>query len=322
MKEYEGKCLEELRIEDYLANRKGPQPGSMPAAGGMFGGSTSTSVFGTPTSQPQSSGLFGQQPTTNTLGGFGAQTSTFGQQPNSAFGQAQQPQSVFGKPQTSTFGQPTSTFGQPQQSTGLFGKSFATPVTSAGGFSSFGAPAANASPFGAKPFGQPATGGLFGSPASAPTSSAFGQTNSFGGFGQQQQQQQQSNTSQPAPLFGQAAPTTGTFFGGLTSSSAPNTGFSGFGTATNTAAGSGSLFGQKPATGFGAAPAFNAATSNPSGSFGLGTFTPASTGFGSFGQTNTFNKPTLPAFGGFGTQQTTSQMGTGGLGMGSNLMGL
>lgn len=43
-------------------------------------------------------------------------------------------------------------------------------------------------------------------------------------------------TSQPGSLFGAPANTGGALFGGLTSS-APNTGFGGFGSTTNTAAG-------------------------------------------------------------------------------------
>lgn len=88
-------------------------------------------------------------------------------------------------------------------------------------------------PFGAaKPFGQPTTG-LFGATAPAATGSTFGQpTTSFGagGFGATAA----PATSQPASLFGAPA-STGSMFG-LTSS-APNTGFGGFGNPTNTAAG-------------------------------------------------------------------------------------
>jgi nuclear pore complex protein Nup98-Nup96 len=43
MKEYESKSLEELRLEDYAANRKGPQ---VPQQTGLFGTSTGNSLFG------------------------------------------------------------------------------------------------------------------------------------------------------------------------------------------------------------------------------------------------------------------------------------
>lgn len=81
MKEYEAKSLEELRLEDYMANRKGPQAGSVQPGGGLFGSTQqNTSIFGAPASQPQSTGLFGAPSTTNTaLGGFGASPNTFGQ---------------------------------------------------------------------------------------------------------------------------------------------------------------------------------------------------------------------------------------------------
>jgi hypothetical protein len=49
MKEYESKSQEELRIEDYTDNRKGPQPG---ATTGIFGASAPTiagALFGTTT---------------------------------------------------------------------------------------------------------------------------------------------------------------------------------------------------------------------------------------------------------------------------------
>uniref|UniRef100_A0A1B0D922 Nuclear pore complex protein Nup98-Nup96 n=1 Tax=Phlebotomus papatasi TaxID=29031 RepID=A0A1B0D922_PHLPP len=132
MKEYEEKSLEELRMEDYVASRKGPQAG---AVGGIFGNQAPTSnLFGAP-AQQQKTGLFGQQPenkglfgNTNTMAGFG---------------------------QASAFGATTS---QPSAG-GLFNKPFAAPTTSTSNFG-FGNTANNASTnmFGAKPFGAPATG--------------------------------------------------------------------------------------------------------------------------------------------------------------------
>lgn len=142
MKEYEGKSLEELRIEDYMANRKGPQAGAVPPSGGLFGATApSTGLFGAPASQPQSTGLFGQQTTTNTMTGFGQNANTSFGQPT-AFGQPQAAaqNSLFGKTNTG-FGQPTSAFGQPQAaaSNNLFGKPFAAVATSANtGFTGFG----------------------------------------------------------------------------------------------------------------------------------------------------------------------------------------
>lgn len=137
MKEYEAKSLEELRLEDYTANRKGMQPGGVQPAG-LFGTTPqNTSIFGAPTSQPQSTGLFGTQPTTNTMGGFGANTGAFGQTAP-GFGAQNQATSLFNKPANS-FGQPATTFNQ-QPANSLFGaKPFGAPTTTASqGFTGFG----------------------------------------------------------------------------------------------------------------------------------------------------------------------------------------
>lgn len=112
---------------------------------------------------------------------------------------------------------------------------------------------------------------------------------------------------------------------------------------------SGGLFGQKPPTG-GFGSTFGAPTSSAAPGFsGLGSFTPAAgkqlnkknlkcthffstyeqqtfgptgAGFGSFGQTNTFNKPATTGFTGFG-QAPTGPLLSGGMGgLGSNMMGL
>lgn len=135
MKEYEGKSLDELRMEDYAANRKGPQAGSV-QGGGLFGSTQpNTGIFGAPASQPQSTGLFGASTTTNTLGGFGAPQNTFGAAAP-AFGAQTQATSLFNKP-ANTFGQ--STFNQ-QPASNLFGaKPFGAPTTTATtGFTGFG----------------------------------------------------------------------------------------------------------------------------------------------------------------------------------------
>ncbi|XP_017084133.2 nuclear pore complex protein Nup98-Nup96 [Drosophila eugracilis] len=266
MKEYESKSLEELRLEDYMCGRKGPQAGSapgafgfgtqvaqpaQPAAGGLFGN----------TAQP-STGLFGQTVTEN-KSMFG--TTTFGQQPatNSAFGAPAQQNNFLQKP---------------------FGAATTTP---------FAAPAADASnPFGAKPaFGQ--GGSLFGQAPATSAAPAFGQTNTgFGGFGTT------AGATQQTSLFG-APPATDpnkSAFGLGTAAPAATSGF-GFGAPATSTAGGG-LFGSKPATSF-AAPAFGATStaSTPFSSFGLNTST-ATTGGGLFN--SGLNKPATSGFGGFG----------------------
>uniref|UniRef100_A0A8C7EFP6 Nuclear pore complex protein Nup98-Nup96 n=1 Tax=Nothoprocta perdicaria TaxID=30464 RepID=A0A8C7EFP6_NOTPE len=168
MKEYESKSLEELRLEDYQANRKGPSnPVGAGAPAGLFGSSTATSSTAT--------GLFGSS-TTNTgfsyvqnKAAFGTSTTGFGTgTTGSLFGQPSQTTSLFNKP----FGQPTttqntsfsfgntSTLGQPNTSTmGLFG---ATQPSQPGGLFGTAANTNAGTGFGTGTglFGQPNTGGF------------------------------------------------------------------------------------------------------------------------------------------------------------------
>lgn len=233
MKEYEAKSLEELRMEDYMTNRKGPQ-----------GGGTSGGLFGTP--GPATTGLFGQPAV---------------QQQQTAFGQPEN-KSVFGQPAQNTalggFGQPNNTFGaNTVQNAGLF-KPFGTPATSAPAFA-FNNPVTKNAPGSLfKPFGQQASNtNMFGTnnPTAAPT---FGQSTSQPGFGQ-------SNYGQTAPanqsIFGQTQDNKPNF--GLAPTSAPS--FIGFGANTNTG---GSLFQPKPSTGFGVTGFGTATSTAPANAFG------------------------------------------------------
>lgn len=277
MKEYENKSVEELRFEDYMANRKGAQPGS--STGGMFGSTVqSNSLFPSATPQPAGS-MFGQPQTsqpTSTL--FATQNNTI-----SGFGQTQ---SAFGTP-----GQQ-----QPASQPGLFGKPFTNsqPTNTFGGFNQ--QPQAQPSAFGAinKPFGQ--TTGIFGQPQ---TNTGFGQAAPapFSGFGttnQQTQQQQQ----QPTSVFGSGLQPQANAFG---LSQTSNAGFTGFGNTNTNTAGS-SIF-NKPGNAF--ATSFPAATSTAP-NFGAG-FGQTNTGSSIFN--NTMNKPAVSGFPGFGTQPNTNTLG-------------
>uniref|UniRef100_A0A493TZD5 Nuclear pore complex protein Nup98-Nup96 n=1 Tax=Anas platyrhynchos platyrhynchos TaxID=8840 RepID=A0A493TZD5_ANAPP len=220
MKEYESKSLEELRLEDYQANRKGPtNPVGAGATAGLFGSSTATSSTAT--------GLFGSS-TTNTGFSYGQNKTAFG---------------------TSTTGFGTGTtgglFGQQPQTTSLFNKPFGQATTtqntgfSFGNTNTLGQPNTNTMGlFGATQPSQP--GGLFGTAANTNAGTGFGTGTSL--FGQ-------TNTG-----FGVGG---STLFGskpagfGTTTTSAPSfgttTGGGLFGFGANTAGNS--LFGNKPATG-------------------------------------------------------------------------
>uniref|UniRef100_A0A803XWG8 Nuclear pore complex protein Nup98-Nup96 n=1 Tax=Meleagris gallopavo TaxID=9103 RepID=A0A803XWG8_MELGA len=201
MKEYESKSLEELRLEDYMANRKGPSnPVGAGATTGLFGTSTATSSTAT--------GLFGSS-TTNTGFSYGQNKTAFGTTTTGfgtgttggLFGQQTQTTSLFNKPfgqatTTQNTGFPfgnTSTLGQPNTSTmGIFG---ATQPSQPGGLFGTAATTNAGTAFGTGTglFGQANTGfgvggsTLFGSkPAgfgTTTTSTSFGTTTGGGLFG-------------------------------------------------------------------------------------------------------------------------------------------
>lgn len=286
MKEYENKSVEELRIEDYQANRKGPQAGATP---GFFGATPAATPFGAAAAQPTQS-LFGttttSQPSTGLFGG--TTTNTFGTTAAPAFGAATG--STFGKTAFGTSAANTSFGGLGQTNTSTFG-----------GLGQ------------AKPaFGQ-ATTGLFGQTQAQPAATnTFGQTQStFGGFGTQAQ-------AQPAGgLFsgGTANTATGTSaFGGLGAQTTQTSFGFGSNTATNTATGGG-LFGAKTANTFaplGSSFGQNATSTAPAfGSFGTATSTAGGSLFG-----GTFNKSVAPTFG-LNTATSTGSTFGGGLNFGT-----
>ena len=322
---YKNKSFDELRWEDYQANRSqpagavasgptgwgAPQPSSTPAAGGLFGSVSTPSTTG--------GGLFGQPAAAPTGGLFGSSTPS---QPASGglFGSApaQTSGGLFGQQQPATtssglFGQQQTT-SQPT-SGGLFGQSSST----GGGLFGSSTPAALPS--------QPSTGGLFGSsmtpqPSSSTGGGLFGSTApaSTGGglFG--------SSTQQPAStgggLFGSSTtPSTGGglfgstssagggggLFGTSTTTTQPSTGGGLFGTSSTPASGGG-LFGSSTTTTGGGLFGSSTTTSQPSGGGGLfGTSTtPSTSGGGLFGTSTT----TSTGGGGlFGTSQPATSGG-------------
>ncbi|XP_041863790.1 nuclear pore complex protein Nup98-Nup96 [Melanotaenia boesemani] len=235
MKEYENKSLEELRLEDYQAGRKGPTNPMTPATGGLFGGATATSsaatgLFGS--AAPNTSFSFGQNKSTfgPTSGGFGTTTGGLFGQPNQQ--QAGSLFKPFGQPTTTQsssfpFGN-TTTMGQPNTSSmGLFGN---TAASQSGGL--FGtAQTSTATGFGTGTglFGQPAAG--FGNVGTQP--SLFG--NKTAGFG---------TTTTSAASFGTG---TGLFGNKPTLTLGTGTNTSTFGFGANPAGGG--LFGSKANTG-------------------------------------------------------------------------
>jgi len=188
MKEYENKSLEELRYEDYQANRKG---------------TTTSTMFGTTAAQPSTS-LFGSNPSTvsfNTAGSslfntaakpaFGAPATTtattsifnttFNNKPfnSNAFGSTTaqpqtQPTSLFGSTTSNTanttgFGQPTNNlFNMNSQTTAANAAKPSFFNTTTTGSSLFGNTTTNNSVLGAaKPIFGSNTTGAFGVPASS-----------------------------------------------------------------------------------------------------------------------------------------------------------
>ncbi|XP_064636233.1 nuclear pore complex protein Nup98-Nup96-like isoform X2 [Lineus longissimus] len=290
MKEYEAKSLEELRVEDYLANRKTAQPGATQTSG----------LFGATTSQPSTGfSAFGQTAAAKTTpfgtSSFGGTTGTslFGAtQPAASGGMFTQTKPAFGTATTSapsfSFGGTASTgsslFGQSTQQKSLFG----TATTQAG--SLFGAAAA-ATSTGSTGFGfgaaTPQTSGIFGA---KPTGFGAATTTAATGF---QFGQQAAGTS----MFGKpAASSSGFSFGGTGST---------FGQATTGT----SLFGAKP-TGLGTTTGFGTT------GFGAGLGT---TGLGT--GSSLLGQQAKPSFG-FGTTGSTLGGTTGFTGFGGAGTGL
>ncbi|XP_023394778.1 nuclear pore complex protein Nup98-Nup96 isoform X5 [Loxodonta africana] len=218
MKEYECKSLEELRLEDYQANRKGPQ--------NQVGAGTTTGLFGSSPATSSAAGLFSSSTTNSGFAyqnktAFGTSTTGFGTNPGGLFGpQSQQTTSLFSKP----FAQPTTT-----QNTGF----------SFGNTSTLGQPSTNTMGlFGVTQASQP--GGLFGTATNTSTGTAFGTgTGLFGntntGFGAVGSTLFGNNKLTTFGTSTTSAPSFGTTSGGL------------FGFGTNSSGNS--IFGNKPATG-------------------------------------------------------------------------
>ncbi|XP_062580939.1 nuclear pore complex protein Nup98-Nup96-like isoform X2 [Saccostrea cucullata] len=279
MKEYQSKSLEELRVEDYLANRKGKQTATAfatPSASGGFSLLQNSNMAFNPTPASTGTSLFGQQPQQQTSSLFGQNKPLFGA--STATGTGTSGFSGFGTT-TST----SSLFGQPSQNKPLFG---ATPSTQASGFGG------TSTGFGG--FGGTSTG--FGQTSAAGTSlfnskPAFGTTTTTAsGFG-----------TPGSNLF--AKPATGPSLFGTTSQ--PSTfgtsgGFS-FGTTPGIGTSTG-VFGAKPTT-FGNTSTFNLGQTS---AFNLNKPFGTSTGISGFGTSTGFGVGTGFPQGGASTTLSTA----------------
>ncbi|XP_033620078.1 nuclear pore complex protein Nup98-Nup96 isoform X5 [Fukomys damarensis] len=219
MKEYESKSLEELRLEDYQANRKGPQ--------NQVGAGTTTGLFGSSPATSSATGLFSSS-TTNSGFAYGQNKTAFG---TSTTGFGTTPGGLFGQPNQQT----TSLFSKP------FGQTTTTPNTgfSFGNTNTLGQPSTNTMGlFGVTQASQP--GSLFGTATNTSTGTAFGTgTGLFGqpstGFGAVGSTLFGNNKLTTFGTSTTSAPSFGTTSGGL------------FGFGTNTSGNS--IFGSKPAPG-------------------------------------------------------------------------
>jgi len=285
MQQYQNKSLEELRVEDYQADRKFPTQGfgsnTMGQKTSLFGGNTTSpfssnnvlgqkpSLFGGNTTSPFSSGNTAQKPsmsggTSSAFGApatggslFGGNTTTSQPSGSGLFGGAQQTAttgSLFGGAQAqkpSMFGGTPSAFGAQSTGGSLFGGTQKTAQPSTGIFGGAQQPAATGSLFGG-PQQTATSGSLFGGNQqnTNPTGSLFGgtqqNTNLTGSlFGGPQQ-----NTNTTGSLFGGAQAQKPSMFGGTSSTfGAQSTGGSIFGGPQPTAQPSTGIFGgaQQPA---------------------------------------------------------------------------
>nr|XP_034193442.1 nuclear pore complex protein Nup98-Nup96 [Osmia lignaria] len=252
MKEYESKCYEELRFEDYSVGRKGP----------------STGIFGTP-AQPSPFGNAGAGTSTATTG-FGGMSSGFGTTTQSGSS------GLFGKPMTN-FGTPSTT------ATNNFAFS-STPGTNLFGSNTQNKPFGTAAPtplFATSNTNQTAGTG-FGVINTAQNPS-FGST-----FGSTQPNQSIGLFNQNKSAFNVPSTSSSTGFAGFGQTAAINTGTTLFGAkATGTTGfGTAPTFGSTTSSTFGSTPGFTAGQ-NPGSSLFNTSFKPAgqTPGF-SFGSTS------------------------------------